>query len=121
VTVGVHIYQRVSTLAAIDTLLRLPAERRLFAVPLRLQRGELRRQRLPPGGWMLAMLPEEETDATGIRLRVEGASYQSNFLSTSWRLGCQAGPGTTIIIHRPFGSRETSVATGVLPVRTLFQ
>ena len=84
--VGVHVYQRVDTLAALDTLLRVRPGQRLFAVPLRLAPGELRRQRLPPGGWMLAMLPEdEERNPVGIRLRVEGATCQPNFLNARRR------------------------------------
>lgn len=119
--IGVHIYQRVSTLAALDTLLRVPPNQRLFAVPLSLESGELRRQRLPPGGWMLAMLPEEEDDPNGLRLRVEGAACTPNFLNTPRRFGCEAGPGATVVVYRAFGSREASVATGHLLVRWLFR
>lgn len=118
---GVHIYQRVSTLAALDTLLRVPPNQRLFAVPLRLERGGLRRQRLPPGGWMLAMLPEEDDDPHGIRVRVEGAACKANLLNAPRRFGCEAGPGATIGVYRAFGSRDSSVATGYLLVRWLFK
>jgi hypothetical protein len=33
---GVHVYQRVASIVALDTLLRVPPRQRLFAVPLRL-------------------------------------------------------------------------------------
>jgi hypothetical protein len=118
---GVHVYQRVDTLAALDTLLRVRPAQRLFAVPLRLARGELRRQRLPPGGWMLAMLPEEDADRPGIRLRVEGAACDPNFLNAPRRFGCEAGPDARVIVYRPFDSEGDSVATGYLLVRWLFR
>jgi hypothetical protein len=118
---GVHVYQRVDTLGALDTLLRVRPAQRLFAVPLRLARGELRRQRLPPGGWMLAMLPEAERGPTGIGLRVEGAACHPNFLNAPRRFGCEAGPDASVVVYRPFGSERDSVATGYLLVRWLFR
>lgn len=117
---GLHIYQRVGTLAALDTLLRVPPEQRLFAVPLRLERGEFHRQRLPPGEWMLAMLPEEDTDPTRIHLRVEGAHCDPNFLNAPRRFGCHVGPDGVVTVYRPFGGRTASVATGYLLVRWMF-
>ena len=119
-SIGVHIYQRVSTLAALDTLLRVPPNQRLFAVPLRLESGQFYRQRLPPGGWMLTMLPEEDKDPNGIRLRIEGAACQANFLNTPRRFGCGVGTSGSVVIYRPFRQRETPVATGYLLVRWLF-
>jgi hypothetical protein len=117
---GVHIYQRVDTLAALDTLLRVDPQQRLFAVPLRLESGELTRQRLPPGGWMLTMLPEEDHDPNPIRLRIEGAACQANILNTPRRFGCWAGPNAAVVIYRPFASRQTPAESGYLLVRWLF-
>ena len=119
--IGVHIYQRVSTLAALDTLLSVPFEQRLFAVPLRLERGEFQRQPLPPGGWMLAMLPEQGDDPNGIRLRIEGASCQPHLLNAPRRFGCNTGPGASVIVYRPLGSEPGPVvAAGDLLVRRLY-
>lgn len=117
--IGVHIYQRVSSLAALDTLLSVPFEQRLFAVPLRLEHGEYQRQYLPPGGWMLAMLPEED-DPDGIRLRVEGAACQAHLLNAPRRFGCNTGPGASVIVYRSLGRRTAPVATGELLVRRLY-
>jgi hypothetical protein len=118
--IGVHIYQRVSTLAALDTMVRVPPNQRLFAVPLRLETGQSYRQRLPPGGWMLTMLPEDDHDPNRIRLRIEGADCQANLLNTPRRFGCGAGPNAAVIIYRPFRKRDASIETGYLLVRWLF-
>lgn len=118
--IGVHIYQRVSTPTALDTLLRVQPKQRLFAVPLRLESGEFFRQRLPPGSWMLTMLPEEDHDPNGIRLRIEGAACQANIFNTPRRFACWAGPSASLIIYRPFRRSQTSVETGYLLVRWLF-
>ena len=117
---GVHIYQRVDTLAALDTLLRVDPEQRLFAVPLRLKSGEFTRQRLPPGGWMLTMLPEEDHGPNPIRLRIEGAACQANILNTPRRFVCWAGPTAFVIIYRPFNRTQLSAETGYLLVRPVF-
>lgn len=117
---GVHVYQRVDTLAALDTLLRVDPEQRLFAVPLRLERGEFTRQRLPPGGWMLTMLPEEDNDPNPIRIRIEGAACQANIFNTARRFVCFAGPSASVIIYRPFRGSQTSVERGYLLVRWVF-
>ncbi len=63
---GVHVHAPAPTL---DGLRR---NHRFVAVPLHLAPGEMRRLRLPSGGWMLTMLPEE--DSLGIRLRIEDAT-----------------------------------------------
>ena len=118
--IGVHVYQRVSSLSALDTLLRVPPDKRLFAVPLRLERGEFHRQRLPPGGWMLAMMPEDDHDPYRIHLRVENAGCQPNFLNAPRRWGCGARDSSAVVVYRPFGKSDTSVATGYLLVRWLF-
>lgn len=118
--VGVHVYQRVDTLGALDTLLRVIPEQRLFAVPLHLGSGELLRQRLPPGSWMLTMLPELDPDPYGVRLRIEGASCQANIFNTPRRFACSAGSSAKVIIYRSFRKNDTRVATGYLLVRWLF-
>jgi hypothetical protein len=89
-------------------------------VPLRLGSGEFQRQHLPPGGWMLAMLPEEDDNPHGIRLRVEGADCQSHLLNTPRRFGCNVGPGAIVTVYRPLGGRDTSAVTGELLVRRLY-
>ncbi|MEP7345907.1 MAG: hypothetical protein ABI877_11590 [Gemmatimonadaceae bacterium] len=119
--IGVHVYQRVSTLSAIDTLLRVPPHLRLFAVPLRLESGEMRRQRLPPGNWMLAMLPEQYTNPSGLLLRVEGAACRTHLLNTPRRFGCNSARGADLIVYHPFSDGESSVATGDLLVRWMSQ
>lgn len=119
--IGVHIYQRVDDLRALDTLLQVPPTQRLFAVPLRLERGQYRRQRLPPGGWMLAMLPEEPPvygRAETIQLRVEGADCQPNFLNAPRRFGCRAGSDAAVIVYLSPASAD-SVVAGDLLVRRL--
>lgn len=118
---GVHVYQRVSSLTALDTLLHVPERQRLFAVPLRLTPGELLRQRLPPGSWMLAMLPEGETAPERIQLRIEGSHCKDHFLNSPRRWGCDAGPDATVILYRPLGRPQAPAATGYLLVRWLFQ
>jgi hypothetical protein len=117
--IGVHVYQRVDTLAALDTLLRLPPGQRLFAVPLRFEAGTFQRQRLPPGDWMLTMLPEDEDDPQGIKLRVEGAVCRP-VLNTPRRFGCRAGPDAVVVVYRPTGEGVSTAATGHLLVRWLF-
>lgn len=118
--IGVHIYQRVSTPTALDTLLRVQPKQRLFAVPLRLESGEFFRQRLPPGSWMLTMLPEEDHDPNGSAYVIEGAACQANIFNTPRRFACWAGPSAAVVIYRPFRRRQTSVETGYLLVRWLF-
>ena len=118
--IGVHIYQRVNSLTALDTLLRVPPGQRLFAVPLRLESGEFHRQRLPPGGWMLAMLPEDDHDPYRIHLRVENGHCQPNFLNAPRRWACGDRDSAALIVYRPYRKSDTSVGTGYLLVRWLF-
>ncbi len=117
---GVHVYQRVATLAALDTLLRVRDVQRLFAIPLRMARGDNRRQHLPPGDWMLVMLPETDTTMGRIHLRVEGARCQEHFLNAPRRWGCHVDSGATVVLYRPFRGSQPSTATGYLLVRWLF-
>lgn len=118
---GVHVYQRVETLAALDTVLHVHPKQRLFAVPLRLARGAVQRHGLPPGSWMLGTLPEEDQAPSGIGVRVEGAACTPNLLNIPGRLGCHiVGSGTTVVVHRSARGREPRDATGYLLVRWLF-
>ena len=118
---GVHVYQRVPSLAALDTLLRVSPGQRLFAVPLSLSPGEFIRERLPRGEWMLVMVPEEDVAPDRIRLRVEGARCRDHFLNGSpRRWGCYVKSDASVVLYRPFGRAPASVATGYLLVRWLF-
>lgn len=118
--IGVHVYQRVGSLAALDTALRVPDRQRLFAAPVRLDNGDLIRQRLPPGQWMLTMLSETDTAPDRIHLRIEGAHCQANFFQSVRRWGCTAGPNATVLLYRPFGHGKPEEASGYLLVRWLF-
>ena len=118
---GVHVYQRVSSLAAIDTLLRVRPEMRLFAVPLRLNPGEFLRQHLPRGDWMLVMLPEEDVAPDRVQLRVEGAQCRDHFLNGSpRRWGCNVNADASVVLYRPPGRASATMTNGYLLVRWLF-
>ena len=117
---GVHIYQRVDAMDALDTLLRVHPSYREFAVPIRLQSGEQLRQRLPPGGWMLALLLNDDHEGNPIRLSVDGGSCETNLLNEPGRLGCQAGSNTNVIVQRDVSRDATAAATGYLLVRGFF-
>ncbi len=116
---GVHIYRRVNALDALDTLLRVHPLRRQFAVPLRMESGTQYRQHLPPGGWMLALLPREEHAPNPIRMLVDGAVCDSNFLNDPGRLGCTAGSRASVIVYRPFSRPASGPASAYLLVRGL--
>lgn len=113
--IGVHVYQRVDALDALDTVTSIPPKRRLIAVPLRLAAGELLRQRLPPGSWMLTMLPEDDDSPTRVHLRVEGAMCSP--VLTPRRLLCGSRVGATVVIYRPPASADVPPARGDLLVR----
>jgi hypothetical protein len=113
---GVHVYQRVGALDALDTLLRVHPEQRMFAVPLHVGHGQQFRQRLPPGSWMLALLPNDEPSQDPIRLYVDGAVCQSNLLNDPGRLGCEATSHASVVVYRSLQSRVSVVATGYLLV-----
>lgn len=117
---GVHVYVRLATLAGLDTALRIQPEQRELAVRLDLTRGEFQRHRLPPGHWMLAMLPEDEREANGIQLHVDGAECTPNLLNTPRRFGCSAGPNATLIVYRTVRAKGPEVARADLLVRWLF-
>ena len=113
--IGVHVYQRVDGLNALDTITRIVPKRRLIAVPLRLAAGEVLRQHLPPGSWMLSMLPEDDRDPTRVRLRVEGATC--NPVLTTRRLICGSRLGAMVVVYRPPGSADPPRAPGDLLIR----
>lgn len=117
---GIHIYQRVEALDALDTLLRLHPEQRFFAVPLRLESGTQHRQRLPPGSWMLSLLPDGDPGPAPIRIRVYGAACEAHLLNDPGRLGCEAGSHASVVVYRPFASPGPEVASAYLLVRWLF-
>jgi hypothetical protein len=119
--IGVHVYQRVDSLATLDTMLRVIPKRRLFAVPLHFRPGDVERRKLPAGPWMLTMLPEVDTTRNGIHLRIENAVCHAGFLNTPRRFGCRSDGDATVVLYRGFVPRDTSVATGYLLVRWLFQ
>jgi len=114
---GVHIYRRVNALDALDTLLRVHPQRRAFAVPLRMESSTQYRQRLPPGGWMLTLLPREEPSPNPIRMLVDGAACESSILNDPGRLGCSAGSHASVIVYRPFSRRALAPASAYLLVR----
>ena len=118
--IGVHIYQRVASLASVDTILRVVPGQRLFAVPLRLRPGEFERRRLPPGPWMLAMLPENDSSDNGIHLRIEHAHCTSHLLNTPRRFGCRSDGEASVVVYRSFAPGDTSVREGYLLVRWTF-
>jgi len=116
---GVHIYQRVESLDALDTLLLVHPKQRSFAVPLRLEAGRQYRQSLPPGHWMLAMLPAEDHGQHPIRMELDSAVCALNLLNDPRRLGCEAGSRATVVVYRPSVRDEPAMASGYLLVRWL--
>jgi hypothetical protein len=117
---GVHIYQRVEGFDALDTLLRVDPHGRLFAVPLRLEAGSLYRQRLPPGQWMLSMMPRNDHGPNPIRFRVDSAACAWNLLNDPGRLGCGTGSRASVAVFRTPDPGVPEVAEGYLLVRWLF-
>ena len=105
---GIHVYERVGTLAG------LRPEQRYVAVPLRLASAEMRRWPLPAGQWMLTMLPYED-EVRGLRLRVEGANCVPATL-TRRRIVCQARSGASVIVYHP-STRSAPDLSGTLLVR----
>jgi hypothetical protein len=118
---GVHIYQRVDSLRALDTVLRVDPHHRQFAVPLRLAPGESRRQPLPPGDWMLATLAQTPDGSRLLRVRIENASCEPNFLNDPGRFGCRTGSNASVIVYRPPALRDTATVAGYLLVRWLYR
>ncbi len=91
--VGVHVYQGVATLDG------LRPEQAYIALSLRLVSGEFRRWRLPPGEWMLTMLPYED-ETRGLQLSVEGANCLPAPI-TRRRYVCLAKNHAWVIVYHP--------------------
>ena len=120
--IGLHIYQRVDSLSALDTLLHVRPHQRLFAVPLRLAPGESRSRRLPPGMWMVTTQAQTQDGPKPFRVRVENAaSCLPNLLNDPGRFGCRTGGNATVVVYRPFVAGDTASAAGYLLVRWMFQ
>lgn len=107
--VGVHVYERASTLDG----LRLGKE--LVGIPLRMAHSEVQSWHLPAGTWMLTMLPESD-EASGLRLRIEGANCSPSQL-TKRRYVCLVTTGATVIIYHPSNSGYAPELSGQLLVR----
>jgi hypothetical protein len=69
--VGIKVYEPVTALDGVSP------ERQHLAIRLTLRAGEQRRYRIPPGAYMLWMLPYEY-EGRGLQIRVEGASCESS-------------------------------------------
>jgi hypothetical protein len=109
-TTGLRVYSPVTTL---DGLQR---ERQLVAVPLRLERGEMRRWALPAGGWILSMFPPED-DSLGLRLRVEGARCELLTAFGPRHYHCVSNQAASVIVYAPWLPRAKAAVTGVLAVK----
>lgn len=94
---GVHVYARAETLDG------LAADRRLVAVPITLASGEVRRWVLPPGGWMLAMLPAD--DSLGLHFRVDGATCTDGRAFSPRRLICHSRDAASVTVYHQSDAR----------------
>ena len=105
---SVHIFERVATLNG------LRPEQQYVALPLGLSGGDTRQWHLPPGQWMLTMMPYED-ESRGLRLRVEGAVCMPATL-TRRRIVCEAKTVASVIVYHP-QKVSGSQLTGTLLVR----
>ena len=105
---GIHVYERVGTLAG------LRPDQRFAALPLQLASGEVHRWPLPAGQWMFTMMPYED-EARGLRLRIEGAVCMPATL-TRRRLVCEAHAGFSVMVYHP-STRSAPALSGTLLVR----
>jgi hypothetical protein len=110
--VGVHVYEKVSSLDA------LQQGKKFVGVSLRLAGGEIKTWELPPGSWMLTMLPESD-EVNGLRLRIEGASC-SPLQLTRRRVGCFVKTTGRVIVYNPSTSVTATTLTGALLVRPIY-
>ncbi len=110
--VGVHVYEKVSSLDA------LAQGKKFVGVSLRLGGGEMRTWNLPAGSWMLTMLPESD-EVNGVRLRIEGANC-SLLQLTRRRYGCFVKSAGRVIVFNPLTSITAPELTGVLLVRPVY-
>ena len=105
---GVHVYSPARTL---DSLGR---EHRFVSVSLILGPGEMRRWPLPPGEWMLTMLPEG--DSLGIRMRIDGANCSDVRAFSPRRYICRSRDTASVTVYHPRDGRPT-VLKGELLVK----
>jgi hypothetical protein len=109
-TSGVRVYARATSLDVLRT------ERKLIAVSVSLARGEMRRWSLPPGGWILSMLPPQDEGA-GLKLRVEGAQCEVLTGFGPRRYGCASNQTASVVIYAPWKANANEILTGVLAVK----
>lgn len=107
--VGVHVYERVSTLDA------LRHGKQFVGIPIRMSGGEKQSWSLPPGTWMVTMLPEAD-ETTGLRLRIDGANC-STLQLTRRRYGCLVKTDATVTVFHPSTSKVAPELSGELLVR----
>lgn len=110
--VGVHVYE---TVGGLDALQR---GTKFVGVPLRLAGAEMKSWTLPPGSWMLTMLPESD-EANGIQLRIEGATC-SPLQLTRRRLGCFVKTVAKVTVYNPATLATSPELSGVLLVRPIY-
>jgi hypothetical protein len=115
---GVHIYQRVDA-AALDSLPRIDASQRQFAVPVALARDEERRIALPRGTWMVTTLGMPGQAPEALRVRFENATCTPGILSDLNRYSCQCRAGAVAIVTR-LDQSDAAAMTGYLLVRGFF-
>lgn len=108
-SVGVHVYETVRTLEA------LKQGKQLVGIPLRMSGGEVQSWGLPPGTWMVAMLPESD-EATGLQMRIEGANC-SVLQLTRRRYGCLVRSEARVIVSHPSKANTAPELKGQLLVR----
>lgn len=114
------VYQPVSTLDG------LRPDQEHVAVPLRLAPGELRRWRIPAGGYMFWMLPYEY-EGRGLQVRLEGANCEpaepqkpvSGGFAFPPRFICLARSDASVIVTHPSRAPSAPVLAGVLLLRRL--
>jgi hypothetical protein len=106
--VGVHVYEPASGLDGLRN------GQELVAVSMRLASGEVRQWQLPAGGWMLTMMPYED-EASGLRLRVEGAACKPLAI-TRRRIACAVQQDASVIVYHPSTTTAPDL-TGRLLVR----
>jgi len=110
--VGVHVYQKVSSLDVLQQGMKF------VGVSLRLAGGETKTWKLPSGSWMLTMLPEAD-EVNGVRLRIEGANC-SPLQLTRRRYGCFVKTAGKVIVFNPSTSSTAPELSGVLLVRPVY-
>jgi hypothetical protein len=114
------VYQPVTTL---DGLRR---DQEHVAVPLRLASGEVRRWRIPAGGYMFWMLPYEY-EGRGLQIRLEGANCEpaepqkpvSGGFAFPPRFTCLATSDASVIVAHPSRASSAPALAGVLLLRRL--